>query len=119
MLIVLTTCSVRKSWNLGVVFLCFWLFWEDLTLGINAIIWSNNAEIKLYVYCDIGDLLASLHLPPIDLRINSVTHLQVFAGIVKPGCTLIITRRLYKIASLRAVDAPTRKEVNWRDSIIM
>ena len=54
LLLVLLTSFVRQSWNLGVAFLCFWLFWDDLTLGINAIIWSDNADIKLYVYCDIG-----------------------------------------------------------------
>jgi hypothetical protein len=64
MLSVLTTSLVRQSWNLGVMFLCFWLFWELLTEGINAVIWSDNMEIKLYVYCDIGELIASTHLLP-------------------------------------------------------
>ena len=53
----LTLSVVRQSWNLGVFFLCFWLFWEVLTNAINAIIWSDNADIKLYVYCDIGKYL--------------------------------------------------------------
>ena len=64
LILVLLTNLVRQSWNLGVAFLCFWLFWDDLTLGINAIIWSDNADIKLYVYCDIGQsarLLVNRH----------------------------------------------------------
>jgi hypothetical protein len=66
MLVLLTTNLFRQSWNLGVTFLCFWLFWENLTGGINTVIWSDNAEIKLYVYCDIGELPAFTYLPPTD-----------------------------------------------------
>ena len=54
LLLVLLTSYVRQSWNLGVTFLCFWLCLECLTAGIDAIIWSDNADVKLYVYCDIG-----------------------------------------------------------------
>ncbi|KAI0031551.1 GPCR fungal pheromone mating factor [Vararia minispora EC-137] len=85
LLLVLTTNFVRQSWNLGIFFLCFWLFWEILTLGINAILWSDSAEAKFYVYCDI------------------VSRLQIFTSIVKPACMLLISRQLYRIASLRSV----------------
>ena len=54
LLLVFLTGFVRQGWNLGVAFLCFWLFFENLTGGINHVIWSDNADIKLYVYCDIG-----------------------------------------------------------------
>ena len=54
LLLVLFTSFIRQSWNLGVASLCFWLFLENLTDGINAIIWSDNADVKLYIYCDIG-----------------------------------------------------------------
>ena len=47
------TSFVRQSWNLGVAFLCFWLFFENLANGVNSIIWADNADIKLFVYCDI------------------------------------------------------------------
>ena len=57
LLLVLLTGFVRQSWNLGVAFLCFWLFFENLTGAINAIIWSDNSDVKLYVYCDIGTLI--------------------------------------------------------------
>ena len=53
LLLVLLTGFIRQSWNLGVAFLCFWLFLECFALGVNTIIWSDNADIKLYVYCDI------------------------------------------------------------------
>lgn len=54
LLLVLLNNLVRQGWNLGVTFLCFWLFVENLANGINAVIWSDNADVKLYVYCDIG-----------------------------------------------------------------
>jgi hypothetical protein len=113
MLVVLMMSLVRQSWNIGVTFLCFWLFWELLTSGINAVIWSDNAEIKLYVYCDIGGpgFPDSTHLASANWRVHSVSHLQFFTSIVKPACTLIITRRLYKIASMRSLENLTRKAV--------
>ncbi|VDB95517.1 unnamed protein product [Peniophora sp. CBMAI 1063] len=90
LLLVLLTSFVRQSWNLGVAFLCFWLFFEVLTAGIDAIVWADNADIKLYVYCDI------------------VSHMQMITSVVKPMATLIITRRLYLITSLRSVEPPTK-----------
>ena len=51
---VLLTIFVRQGWNLGITFLCFWLCIENLSNGIDAVIWSDNADVKLYVYCDIG-----------------------------------------------------------------
>ena len=55
LLLVLSTSFVRQIWNLGVAFLCFWLFWENLTLGVNSIIWADNADVKLNAYCEIGE----------------------------------------------------------------
>ncbi|VDB93577.1 unnamed protein product [Peniophora sp. CBMAI 1063] len=84
LLFVLLTSFMQRSWNLGKTFLCFWLFVDNITTAINMIIWSDNADIKLYVYCDI------------------VTHTQAIAYVVKPMATLIITRRLDMVASLQS-----------------
>lgn len=54
LLLLLFNSYLRRSWNLGVTFLCFWLFVENVTNGVNAIIWADNTEIKLDIYCDIG-----------------------------------------------------------------
>ncbi|KZV59381.1 fungal pheromone STE3G-protein-coupled receptor [Peniophora sp. CONT] len=93
LLLVFLTSFIRRNWNLGVALLCFWLFWENLTYGINAIIWSDNTDIKLYIYCDI------------------VSHMQLITSVVKPMATLIITRRLYLITSLRSVEVPDKTAV--------
>ena len=58
--LVLLTNFIRKSWNLGVAFLCFWLFLGNLKSAVNAIIWSDNADVKLLVYCDIGTPISCL-----------------------------------------------------------
>ena len=54
LLLVLLNSIVRQKWNLGVAFLCLWLFFENLTNGVDAIVWSDNAEATLDIYCDIG-----------------------------------------------------------------
>ncbi|VDB95524.1 unnamed protein product [Peniophora sp. CBMAI 1063] len=110
--LVLLTSFIRQSWNLGVAFLCFWLFFEVLTDGIDAIVWSNNADIKFLVYCDIGPYILdeAIHCAqPLRLTLHwAVSHIQEIAAVVKPMATLIITRRLYLITSLRSVEPPTR-----------
>ncbi|KZV65954.1 fungal pheromone STE3G-protein-coupled receptor [Peniophora sp. CONT] len=100
LLLVLLTSLVRQSWNLGVAFLCFWLFLENIAGAVNAIVWADNADIKLYVYCDI------------------VSHLGLLTSIVKPMATLIITRRLYLITSLQSVELPSRAAVQQRALIL-
>ena len=53
--LVLLTNFERQSWNFGVASLCFWLLLENLSSAINAIVWADNSDVKLYVYCDIGE----------------------------------------------------------------
>ncbi|VDB95830.1 unnamed protein product [Peniophora sp. CBMAI 1063] len=93
--LVLTTSFIRQKWNLGITFLCFSLLLECSTEAVNAIVWSDNADLKLYVYCDI------------------VTHIQAAVSVVKPMATLIITRRLYLIANLQIVELPSRSKRRW------
>ncbi|VDB95781.1 unnamed protein product [Peniophora sp. CBMAI 1063] len=99
LLLLLLTSFVRQSWNLGVALLCFWLFFETLTDGIDSIIWSDNADVELYVYCDI------------------VSHMQLITSIVKPMATLVITRRLYLITTLLSIE-PHTKVARRRDLAI-
>ncbi|KZV66393.1 STE3-domain-containing protein [Peniophora sp. CONT] len=99
MLLVLLTSFIRQSWNLGVAFLCVALILENLAGGVDAIVWVDNADIKLFVYCDI------------------VSHLALVTGVVKPMATLIITRRLYLITSLQSVELPSRA-AKIRDLVI-
>ena len=54
LIFVLLTSFIRQNCNLGVAFLCFWLILENLALGVDAVLWSDNADVRLHVYCDIG-----------------------------------------------------------------
>ena len=63
LLLVLLTSFIRQSWNFGVAILCFWLFLENFTYGINAIVWSDNADVRLYVYFDIGQHTLLTRMP--------------------------------------------------------
>ena len=56
--LVLLTSFVRQNWNLGVAFLSFWLLLENVTEAVNTVVWSDNADIKHYIYCDIGMVLS-------------------------------------------------------------
>ncbi|KZV71166.1 STE3-domain-containing protein [Peniophora sp. CONT] len=90
---VFVSSFVRHNWNLGVTFLCFWLLLENVTNTVDAIVWSDNYDIKLYVYCDID------------------SRLRLLVYFVKPMATLIITRRLYLIVSLQSVEPPSKAAV--------
>lgn len=104
LLLVLWTSFIRQSWNLGVAFLCIWLFLETLAEGIEAVIWSDNADIKLYVFCDIGERDCCGIQAGSLTRV--VTHIQLITYVVKPMASLLITRRLYLITSLQSVELP-------------
>ena len=54
LLLVLANSLIRRNWNLGVTFLCLWVLVDNVLEALNTIIWSDNANIKFYVYCDIG-----------------------------------------------------------------
>lgn len=77
--LVLLTSLIRQSWNLGVAFLCFWLFLDNITLAANAIIWSDNYDVKLYVYCDIGEYYVAL-CAVTDIRDTHAASLISFAS---------------------------------------
>ena len=59
LVLVLLSGFMRGNMNLGVASLCFWLSIESLTGAVNTIMWSDNDDIRLYVYCDIGMRVAS------------------------------------------------------------
>ena len=55
LIMVLLSSFIRQSWNLGVAFLCGWLLLGNFIVAVDTIVWSDNADIKLYVYCDISE----------------------------------------------------------------
>ncbi|VDB86836.1 unnamed protein product [Peniophora sp. CBMAI 1063] len=99
MLLVLITSVVRHSWNIGVALLCIWLCLENVICAVNAVSWSDNAQAKMYTWCDITS------------RLNTA----VLVGLnIAP---LLITRRLYLIANLRSIAPISRRAKLW-DNVV-
>ena len=69
LLLVFLSSFIRQSWNLGVAFLCFWLLCENITTAADTIIWSDNADVRLEVYCDIGRRRELEHRQPVALTV--------------------------------------------------
>ncbi|KZV62046.1 hypothetical protein PENSPDRAFT_759012 [Peniophora sp. CONT] len=85
LLLVLVSSIERRSWNFGLTMLCFCVFIENFFGAIETIIWKDDAEIKLYTFCDF------------------ISRWQMFTSVVKPASTLVITRSLHRIACMRSL----------------
>lgn len=112
LLLVLLTSLVRKSWNLGVSFLCVWLLIEIVFGSIAYFVWFDNGEIRLYAFCDIRmSVVRSAKYSENLYAQTLVSRIQLICYVIKPMATLLISRRLYLIASLRSVEYPSTRAV--------
>jgi len=70
---------------------------------VNSIFWHKNIIDRVLVYCDIGRF--SMMLPVVVRSLNhlTVTRIQAGLNVAIPACSLCINRRLYKIATAKAV----------------
>ncbi|VDB88615.1 unnamed protein product [Peniophora sp. CBMAI 1063] len=103
LLLVLISSAERRSWNFGLTVLCVCVFVENFCGAIETVMWKDNADVKLYTFCDF------------------ISRWQMFTGVVKPACTLVITRKLHKVASmegLRSTDGQKRFDL-WFDLTIL
>jgi drug/metabolite transporter superfamily protein YnfA len=57
LLLSLATRFFRQYQNFGVTVLSISLFFTNLVNGVNTIVWADNADLKAFVYCDIGESL--------------------------------------------------------------
>ena len=67
--------SVQKSWNAGIIMLCAWLFLACVIVGIETIVWADNANDYAPVWCDICKYVLDL----MGLFANSTTKLVIWA----------------------------------------
>ncbi|KAK0199269.1 pheromone receptor Rcb2 B44 [Desarmillaria ectypa] len=79
------------AWNSGTCYFIFWSSIANLNLFINSIIWHGNVKNSAPLWCDIS------------------IRIMMAASVAIPASTLCINRRLYQIASVRAVSV-TRAE---------
>lgn len=74
-----------EAWNTGTCMFMFWTGLGCLVQFINSVVWNKNMIDRAPIYCDI------------------VTRIQVALNVGVPASTLCINRRLYKIATVKAV----------------
>lgn len=104
--------KLRHTWNTGVHFLAIWVSAESFALGVNAIIWSDNTNDVAPVWCDISEHCQTAIISSSLLtRLIQASHLFIGAYIAKPACSLVITRRLYRIISLQHTNAAPESQV--------
>ena len=114
-LCILLSSLSRPSGNLnpGVASLCFWLFLENMTGGINAIAWSDSADVKHHVYCDIGTSNDPVLQAPRVLTASIVSRVNLICPIAKSTATFVIMRRLDMVARLQ-LDSLKRTQVRYQ-----
>ena len=108
LLLVLITSIERRSWNFGLTILCFSVFIENFFGAIETIIWKDNADIKFLAFCDFSKSIDAL-LGNEMAENRLVSRWQMFTSIVKPASTLVITRSLYRIASMQTIPHTTQE----------
>lgn len=102
---------VKRSWNTGVYAFVLWLFLSSFSFAVNTIIWSSDVEDKAPVWCDICKFAICCRCITKLKSSLTASHIQLLASIGGPACSLIITRRLYKITRLQGA-AVSKRQVN-------
>jgi len=74
-----------EAWNTGTCLYMIWVGLGCLMQCINSIVWNKNMIDRAPVYCDIS------------------TRIQAGLNVALPASSLCINRRLYKIATMKAV----------------
>ncbi|KLO14127.1 fungal pheromone STE3G-protein-coupled receptor [Schizopora paradoxa] len=74
-----------SSWNTGIWMYAIWIGTMNITYFVDTIVWHDNVDIVIPVWCDI------------------VTKLQLGAAIGVPACTLVLCIHLFKITQMRAL----------------
>jgi pheromone a factor receptor len=80
-----------EAWSTGT---CLYMFWAGLGClleSINSMVWNKNMILRAPIYCDF------------------VARIQAAQNVAIPAASLCINRRLYKIATIKAVTI-TRSE---------
>jgi hypothetical protein len=54
-LVLLPLKQLFHAWNVGLCVLSVWLFLACLSMTVSTIVWKNNVDLVLPVFCDIGE----------------------------------------------------------------
>jgi pheromone a factor receptor len=82
----------------------FWTGIGCLMQCVNSIVWNKNMIDRAPIWCDICKFFHPFSLErTLTLRLPTATRIQVALNVAIPACSLCINRRLYKIATVKAV----------------
>lgn len=91
-----------RTCNTGVYIFSFWVFLLNLSCVVNTIIWANDAKDTAPVWCDLCTFVLALTVSQTaECTFLKASHIGILAGTGIPACSLITTRRLYKITRLQ------------------
>lgn len=91
-----------QAWNIGIWVCAFWVGSMNFSNFLKTIVWHNNVDIVIPVWCDIGKItFLSVDLLHVPHFCRLVTKLQVGAGIGVPACTTVLALHLFRIARMR------------------
>ncbi len=108
-LALLPLISHIRNFSLAVWGYAIWIAIENFQTFVNTIIWHNNVNIVVPVWCDIGE---NLHCFRVLLTIGcTVTKLQIGGDAGVSACALVICVHVYKITRLRASIETTKDQV--------
>ena len=62
--------SMFQAWNVGACSFAFWTALSGFGIAVNSIIWSDNAENKAPIWCDISEHSFSLHRKRLMLTVD-------------------------------------------------
>ncbi|KLO14128.1 fungal pheromone STE3G-protein-coupled receptor [Schizopora paradoxa] len=89
-----------QSWNTGIFVYAFWIGTMNFINFVNTIVWHDNVNPYIQVWCDI------------------TTKIQIGALIGVPACTLVLCIHLFKITRMRGVAIVDEKAQRRRTLII-
>lgn len=92
---------LTRPWNTGVYFFALWTLLSSLSTAINTLVWSNDVKDRAPIWCDIcKSPIYFSSLSPTEIWLEA-SHIDILVNTGIPACSLSITRRLYKITTIK------------------
>ncbi|RXW19560.1 hypothetical protein EST38_g6283 [Candolleomyces aberdarensis] len=96
-----------EAWNTGTCLYMLWCGVGCLNMFINSIVWNGNALNRAPVWCDICKSLLLIPSTSMSSLIPPASRIILGCHFAIPAASLCINRRLYHIASCKAVTVST------------
>lgn len=91
-----------RARNIPTVSLILWLFVLNVAHGVNVIVWWDNLQLQLLVWCDIGSCICVVfRTQASNAPVSSVSKLVIGANMALPAACFCLAMRLEGIAAVR------------------